>query len=129
MVGKRMNIKENVEIHNLLMQEERDLFIEGREHLRQKAKEQIQLIQEENRRSYNRKRKDSTKYSIGDLVAIKRTQYGTAMKLKPKFLGPYRVTGVKGNDRYEVQKVSANTEGPNNTLSAADYMKQWPVLT
>lgn len=43
-----------------------------------------------------------------------------------KFLGPYRVTRVKGNDRYEVAK-AIRGEGPEITMSAADYMKPYTV--
>jgi len=38
------------------------------------------------------------------LVAIKRTQYGTGMKLRPKFFGPYKVTKRLNHGRYEVKK-------------------------
>lgn len=128
MVGNRMRIKEDMEIYNLLKQEGRDIYFQEREDMRQKAKEQIFQIQEENRRSYNKKRKEAKKYIKGDLVAIKRTQYGSGMKLKPKFLGPYKVTKVMGNDRYQVRKVSSVTEGPNNTFSSVDFMKKWPAV-
>lgn len=37
-------------------------------------------------------------------MAIKRPQFGVGMKLKPKYLGPYRVDRVKGKDRYDVVK-------------------------
>ncbi|KAJ0171338.1 hypothetical protein K1T71_012888 [Dendrolimus kikuchii] len=65
-------------------------------------------------------------YQIGDIVAIKRTQFGTCLKLKAKYLGPYRVVKVKRNDRYDVEKVDPCDEGPNRTSTAVDYMKRWP---
>lgn len=121
-----MKCKEDVEILNLLQQETISQFDEERERLRQKAKEQIQKIQEENRKSFNQKRKQSSKYEVGDLVAIKRTQFGPGLKLKPKFLGPYKVTKVKRNDRYDVEKFYSDTEGPNKTATSADFIKRWP---
>lgn len=34
------------------------------------------------------------------------------------------MSGVRGNDRYGVDKVSAETEGPQHTTTAADLMKR-----
>jgi len=67
------------------------------------------------------------KYKVGDLVAIKRTQFGSGLKLFPKFLGPYQITIIKRNDRYGVTKAGEH-EGPNVTSSAADLMKPWSTL-
>lgn len=124
--GTKMHCKEDVEILNLLQQETINQYNEDRENLRQKAKQQIQKIQEENKKGFNKKRKQSTRYEEDDLVAIKRTQFGPSLKLKPKFLGPYKVTKVKRNDRYDVEKLYPSTEGPSRTSTAADFMKRWP---
>ncbi|GFT89663.1 putative blastopia polyprotein [Trichonephila clavipes] len=59
-----------------------------------------------------------------ELVAIKRTQFGTGLKLRPKFYGPYRIKTVKPHDRYEVEKVGQH-EGPHLTSTAVDFMKRW----
>lgn len=126
LIGTKMKIKEDIEIYDLLMQEGRDIFVQDREDSRRKAKEHILQIQEENIRTFNRKRKESTKYKEGNLVAIKRTQFGVGMKLKPKYLGPYVITKVKGNDRYDVQKADPTAEGPGMTSTVADFMKIWP---
>lgn len=67
------------------------------------------------------------KYKIGYDVEIKRTQYTIDSKLKPRYLGPYKITKVKLCDRYEVEKIGLN-EGPNNTSSSTDYMKAWPTF-
>ncbi|GFV97049.1 uncharacterized protein TNCV_3526351 [Trichonephila clavipes] len=63
-------------------------------------------------------------YKEGDLVAIQRTQFGAGLKLRPKFLGPYKVTKVNSKDRYEVEKVSQH-DGPNSTTTSADLMKHF----
>lgn len=125
-VGAKMKNKEDLEVHQTISQEIRGNFSQEREDLRIKAKESILKVQEENQRGYNKKRKDSTKYKEGDLVAIQRTQFGGGLKLKPKFLGPYQVTKLNRNDRYDVEKLNPNDEGPGNTSSAADHMKPWP---
>ncbi|XP_060806011.1 uncharacterized protein LOC132902953 [Amyelois transitella] len=95
-----------------------------RQELREKAKESIRKIQEENVKYYNRKRKEAFSYDIGDLVAIKKTQFSQGSKLYPKFLGPYEVTEKKRNDRYVLNKIGT-AEGPIKTTSSADYMKPW----
>ncbi|GFY07965.1 uncharacterized protein TNCV_2579971 [Trichonephila clavipes] len=60
----------------------------------------------------------------GELVAIKRTQFGTGLKLRPKFYGPYGIKTVKPHDRYEVEKVGQH-EGPHLTSTAVDFMKRF----
>lgn len=81
-------------------------------------------IQEENKKNFDRKRKESHKYKEGDLVAIERTQFGTGLKLRPKFFGPYKVVKVKPKDRYDVVKIGLH-DGPTSTSTAADKMKPW----
>ncbi|GFS47831.1 uncharacterized protein TNCV_3598331 [Trichonephila clavipes] len=66
--------------------------------------------------------KKASLYKEGDLVAIQRTQFGAGLKLRPKFLGPYKVTKVNSKDRYEVEKVGQH-KGPNSTTTSADLMK------
>ena len=59
-------------------------------------------------------------------MAIKRTQFGPGLKLKPKYLGPYRVVKYKRKDRYDVEKLDSSVEGPQRSSSSADQMKRWP---
>ena len=92
-------------------------------------KAQIVKVQEENRNNYNKNRREPIKYELGCLVAIKRTQFGSGLKLIPKYLGPYRITKIKRNDRYDVEKVDVNTSGPLRTSTAADHMKPWANIT
>ncbi|GFV68574.1 uncharacterized protein TNCV_3130291 [Trichonephila clavipes] len=68
--------------------------------------------------------KKASLYKEGDLVAIQRTQFAAGLKLRPKFLGPYKVTKVNYKDRYEVEKVDQH-EGPNSTTTSADLMKHF----
>jgi len=55
-------------------------------------------------------------------VAIKRTQYGTGLKLKGKYLGPYKVVKVGNHGRYEVERVGEG-DGPYKTSKVGEYMK------
>lgn len=84
-------------------------------------------MQEENKRVYDRKRKPAIQYKVGDVVAIRRTQFGSGLKIHPQYLGPYRIVGVKGNERYEVEKIGSH-EGPKATSCSADGMKPYVDL-
>lgn len=44
------------------------------------------------------------------MVAIKRTQMGPGLKLKPKYLGLYEIVKIKGNNAYDVEKVGQHED-------------------
>ncbi|GBM00272.1 hypothetical protein AVEN_32621-1 [Araneus ventricosus] len=119
-----MRNKENIRIQNLLLEEMTEELQEQRELLGKDAKKNIETIQPENRKTYNKKRKKASEYNKGDLVTIQRTQFGVGLKLRPKFLGLYKVTKVNSKDRYEVEKVGHH-EVPNVTTTSADLMKSF----
>lgn len=116
MIGTSMKSKEDLEVVQMLKEEELDQYDKSREELRIQAKQQILQVQDENRRNFNKNRKESTRYEMGEVVAIKRTQFGAGLKLKPKYLGPYKIVKVKRNDRYDVEKADNSAEGPNKPL-------------
>ncbi|XP_036332219.1 obscurin [Rhagoletis pomonella] len=119
-----MRTKDDHQIRDLIHQEITTLFSNERCEQRRQAKLQILKIQQENKKTYYLRRKSAHPYKVGDLVAIKRTQFGSGPKLKPKFLGPYQITKSKGNNSYDVRKLK-NSEGPINSTSCAEYMKPW----
>ncbi|GFU10931.1 hypothetical protein TNCV_2934251 [Trichonephila clavipes] len=123
LVGIKMRNKEDILIKDLLLEEMAKELLEQREFLRNDAKKNIETLQSEKieRRITEEERKASL-YKEGDLVAIQRTQFGAGLKLRPKFLGPYKVTKVNSKDRYEVEKVGQH-DGPNSTTTSADLMK------
>lgn len=123
LTGIKMRDKSD-DILKLIEKENLVYFQDKRSELRDRAKQNIQKIQEENRKVYNRKRREAIQYEIGDLVAIKRTQFVQGYKLHPKYLGPYQIIQKKRNDRYTVKKIG-DGEGPINTTSSADMMKPW----
>lgn len=124
LVGVPMLTKNDVRIKESIDEEIRNDFNFEREQLRKKAKQNIAKVQDENRKSFNKFRKDAIIYKVDDLVSIARTQFGTGMKLRAKNYGPYKIKVVKGNDRYEVEKVGCH-EGPGKTTTSADNMKPW----
>ncbi|KAG5893651.1 hypothetical protein JTB14_028806 [Gonioctena quinquepunctata] len=117
LTGVKMRNKEEVLIKELLEEATKQKFNENREDLRAESNKQILKVQEENRRK-------PRIYKKGDLVAIKRTQFGVGSKIQRKFLGPYEVTKMKPNDRYDVVKVGHH-EGPVRTSTCAELMKPW----
>ncbi|GFY17673.1 hypothetical protein TNCV_1074081 [Trichonephila clavipes] len=124
LIGVKMKQKEDLKIKHLLEDELSELFINKRETLRNEAKENILRLQDENKKQYNKHHKPAYNYKPGGTVAIQRTQFGTGLKLRPKYFGPYEVTEVNKHDRYEVQKIGQH-EGPNVTSTSADKMKKW----
>ena len=119
-----MRSPDDIQIKKLLDEEYRALYNNQREDLREDAKKSILKIQEENRRSYNLRRKPAKKYKLHDLVAVKRTQLGGGLKLKSKYLGPYEITKCKFNNTYDVVKVGFS-EGPKRTTTCAEFIKPW----
>ncbi|GFU30290.1 retrovirus-related Pol polyprotein from transposon 297 [Trichonephila clavipes] len=124
LVRTKMRNKEDILIKDLLLEEMAKELLEQREFFKKRCKKNIETLQSENRKTYNRRRKKASLYKEGDLVAIQKTQFGAGLKLRPKFLGPYKVTKVNSKDRYEVEKVGQH-EGPNLTTTSADLMKNF----
>ncbi|GFV10807.1 integrase catalytic domain-containing protein [Trichonephila clavipes] len=110
LTGVTMRNKEDLYLRNLLMEEMVEELQEQRNQLRQDAKRNIQKIQAENKRTYDRKRKRAPRYQKGDLVAIQRTQFGSGLKLRPKFLGPYKVIEVKPRDSWGKPSSATDTK-------------------
>ncbi|GFW49640.1 hypothetical protein TNCV_2844212 [Trichonephila clavipes] len=98
LVGTKMRNKEDILMKDLLLEEMAKELLEQREFLRNDAKKNIETLHSENRNTYNRRRKKASLYKEGDLVAIQRTQFGAELKLRPMFLGPYKVTKVNSKD-------------------------------
>ncbi|GFV65372.1 uncharacterized protein TNCV_567151 [Trichonephila clavipes] len=82
-----MRNKEDILIKDLLLEEMAKELLEQREFLRNDAKKNIETLQSENRKTYNRRRERKFRlYKEGDLIAFQRTQFGAELKLRPKFL-------------------------------------------
>lgn len=58
---------------DVIKEEYAKCFLDDREIERKETKQHILRAQQEQRKTYNRKRIAATDYKIGDLVAIKRT--------------------------------------------------------
>lgn len=85
--------------------------------------------QNKQKRYFDKKRKEATKYNTGDLVRVERTAHtiGKSRKLLPKLSGPYKITKVLDNDRYEVIDTPITKKG-NSTYTgvfAVDKIFPW----
>ncbi|GBM21216.1 hypothetical protein AVEN_265819-1 [Araneus ventricosus] len=118
LIGVSIKCKEDTQILQILEEEYQSPFQEQQEQMLEQAKEDILKIQEENYRTFSRKRKPPHTY----VVAIQLTQFRTGLKLRPRFFGPYKIVSVKPNERYDVQKIESH-QGLNFTSSAADHLK------
>lgn len=124
MFGVTMKTPEDIRLNDVISEAYEDEFSEDQNLIRKEARRSILDIQRENTKTYNKKRKVAAVYKMGDVVAIKRTQFGTGMKLRAKFLGPYTVIKANPNERYDLEKIGGQ-EGPQKTTSSADQMKHW----
>ena len=122
LIGKPMRRETDLKILKLLEENMRETFFLNRQIIREDAKLQILKLQNENMKTYNKKEKPATQYDVNDIVFIKRTQFGTGLKIKGQFLGPYIICKLLGNNRYEVEKLT-DEEGPMKTTTSADNMK------
>lgn len=66
--------------------------------------------------------KEAEVYDVGDLVAIKRTQFMPMSKLAQKYLGPYQIVSRRGLNRFEVTKIG-DCEGPGRTWARAEIQE------
>uniref|UniRef100_A0A034VAM6 RNA-directed DNA polymerase n=2 Tax=Endopterygota TaxID=33392 RepID=A0A034VAM6_BACDO len=123
MFGVKMKSEMSSDIIRLLQEELLEVFQEDRRTMREECRANIQKAQEAYKRNFDKKRKRSTEYQKGDLVAIKVTQFSNK-KLSNKFNGPYRVIEIKRNGRYSVEK-AADFMGPKVTSTSVDNMKLW----
>ncbi|GBL80176.1 Pro-Pol polyprotein [Araneus ventricosus] len=129
--GIKMKQQSDLKIMQLIQQQIQDDFVQARDFSREKSKLHIQKAQESNRKNYNLRRRSPNKYNVNDMVVIKRTQYGPGLKLRAKYLGPYKITKVKLNNTYDVEKVNSVSCGPEvrTTSGSSRCGKVNPRLT
>lgn len=130
LTGVKMQLRDDHQLVELLNDEAMERLETEREEARTEAREQILEIQRENQKhstTFNKRCRHASQYQVGDLVAVKRTQLGPGLKLKPKYLGPYRIGKVKDNDTYDVVREGTH-EGPKHTTTCAEYIRRWREL-
>ncbi|XP_078052016.1 uncharacterized protein LOC144478158 [Augochlora pura] len=96
--------------------------------IREAAKAATDADQERQKKRFDAKRYAPPKYAVGDvvMVAAKPGATGESRKLLPVAKGPFKVTAVLPNDRYEVLDLRDMRKAHNSrTVVAVDSMKPW----
>lgn len=112
-----INMHENVDIRRLIQGEWTTTFQEERGGIRTRVRKMFDEILFQNRKSYDKKWKEATRHSQGDIAAIERK-----LELYQMFLVHYRVTREERNDRYVVQKIG-EFEGLRTISTSVDNLK------
>lgn len=94
---------------------------------REEVSSHINKQQEMMKARFDKKRCVANKYKVGDLVMVlkSKSNVGNSNKLVPPYSGPYRVSAVLGNDRYEVSNVEGFSTRKYKNVYSADKMKPW----
>lgn len=100
------------------------------EDIRDKIDTHIEKDQQLQKLRYDKKRTKARIYSEGDLVKLLKptpSNDGKSKKLLPKYTGPFRITKVLDNDRYEVASIVGTNIAKKNysNIWAADRIKPW----
>lgn len=103
------------------------------EQIRQEINEHIDKDQSQQKLRFDRNRKEAKVYKIGDLVKILKnvpSNDGKSRKLLPKYTGPFKITDVLGNDRYQVSSIpgSSITRGKYSNIWSADRIQPWITI-
>ncbi|XP_045539290.1 uncharacterized protein LOC123722212 [Papilio machaon] len=97
--------------------------------VREEASERIETQQLKDAERFNKHRKCSRKYIVGDLVRISRQvpHDGQSQKLVVKYQGPYRVLKVLEHDRYVVEDTPLSRKGGRRYegIVAVDKIQPW----
>ncbi|CAK1600047.1 unnamed protein product [Parnassius mnemosyne] len=94
---------------------------------RKQVSSHISKQQETMKARFDKKRCTANTYKLGDLVMIAKNvrNVGNSNKLVPPFSGPYKITTVLGNDRYEVCNVEGFSSRKYRNIYSAHKIKPW----
>lgn len=103
---------------------------ENIESLRKDISANIETAQQKQKLNYDSSRAPAAVYSEGDLIKITRTNFynkGNSTKLLSKFIGPYRIVKILGNDRYKISAIPGFDKKRKlfETVVAADRIRPW----
>lgn len=107
-----------------------DLQDSNLKQIRERISENILKQQIKQKQRYDANRVPAREYQIGDLVKICRNNFDNdkkSTKLLSKFVGPYKIIEVLGNDRYKIADVPGFTKKGKSysTVIAADRIRPW----
>ncbi|KAL4708399.1 hypothetical protein ACJJTC_019635 [Scirpophaga incertulas] len=90
----------------------------------------LQKFEIKQKARYDVGRAPAVVFSEGDLVKISRTNYynkGNSSKLLSKFIGPFRIIKVLGNDRYQIANIPGFGKNKRKfeSVVASDRIRPW----
>lgn len=100
----------------------------SRDEIRLLAQESTKRNQEYMKKYFDNTRAPTKFYKVGDLVMIPNHHNpadGKSKKLRPKFRGPFRVTAVLKNDRYEISSIEGHSKRKYKSVYPSDQLKKW----
>lgn len=98
--------------------------------VRQEVLANIESSQAKQKQKYDQNRIPAPTYKAGDLIKITRTNFnnkGNSTKLMSKFIGPYKIAEVLGNDRYKIVDIPGFSKRKNkfDSVVAVDRIRPW----
>lgn len=98
-----------------------------REEIRKNVEETISDKQAKMKDLFDRSRAPTKIFEKGDLVMIPNhnPEKGKSKKLAPKFRGPFKITAILDNDRYEVTSIEGHSRKEYKNVYPADQLKRW----
>lgn len=98
------------------------------EQLRKEAKRSTDEEQAKQKKKFDARRFKAPRYHVDDVVIVSSSApaTGQSRKLAAKAKGPFKITGVLPNDRYEVQDLRDLKKSPNQrSVVAVDSLQKW----
>ncbi|KAL4713615.1 hypothetical protein ACJJTC_016698 [Scirpophaga incertulas] len=100
------------------------------QNIRDEIDSNIKITQKKQKARYDVGRAPAVVFSEGDLVKISRTNYynkGNSSKLLSKFIGPFRIIKVLGNDRYQIANIPGFGKNKRKfeSVVASDRIRPW----
>lgn len=90
----------------------------------------IRIDQEKQKSRHDAGRAPAAVFKEGDLIKVTRTNFynkGNSTKLLSKFIGPYKIVEVLGNDRYKISDIPgfSNKKRLFESVVAVDRIRPW----
>lgn len=101
--------------------------IDSHEEIRKKVENHIKKAQKKMKETFDKTRAPTKVFKQGDLVMIPNhnPEKGKSKKLAPKFRGPFKISSVLEQDRYEVSNIDGHSQKKYKNIYPADHLKPW----
>lgn len=103
-----------------------------RNEIRRTAADNIEKSQKAMKTYYDNHKAPTKFFKLGDLVMVPNHHLpatGKSKKLLPKFRGPFKISAVLKNDRYEISSIEGYSKRRYKSVYPADSLKRWITFT